>query len=479
MMKHWLMIIALCFALTTFGVACDEDEVKTTPDKEDPIKPDLGGDDDEDEGKEDDDQVEDAPDQNEEFSIEIANWDFEEEVDFTGQQGAWIKQEGWKGYNANVTYEPNGGYRSSGGLKIECTAETTDMPVSQTVTGLIPDKLYELSAMIKVKGITPNKGRGGTIGLYGQQVWTSTEPYTGSHDWEKRSVKFIADKETIDIACRLGFTAGDSDGTAWFDDVKLGSPLDIYHRESDHVVIYVEKDLVKISNNKIDAWLDKLDDIYDAYTELFDFFLPFEGKKMIILSKIIDAWAYAGYPIEWNTNYIESTFDEIQRYDNTVFGLMHEMGHNFAPGNYRSGKYEMGNYDAWNWNEELFANFRMYYALDKTNHPTFINNQLYHGAEIIHMYKEQYEKSLAAGKADGGDGLMYIMCEMVNDHGWEPFKKTFRELYDLDPAICKGEKEQRWPKIENFFIVLSKHAGRSNILAEYLTTEQINLLKTL
>ena len=74
---------------------------------------------------------------------------------------------------------------------------------------------------------------------------------------------------------------------------------------------------------------------------------------------------------------------------------------------------------------------------------------------------------------------MYVMCKMVDDYGWEPFKKTFKELYELDPDICLGETEQRWPKIENFFIVLSKHADTKNILAEYLTTDQINLLKTL
>ena len=461
--------------------ACGED--KTTPDfNYEPIKPDLG-DDKEDEGDNDgdSDQEADAPDQNEEFEIEIGNWNFETEVDFSGDKGVWIQQAGWRGDNALVTYEPNGGYKSSGGIKIECidNSSSTDMPVSQTVTGLIPDKLYELSAMIKVKGITKTNGRGGNIGLYGHQVWTSSEPFNGSHDWERRSVKFIAEKETVDIACRLGFTAGDSNGTAWFDEVKLESPKDMYHRESEHVVLYVEKNLVNISNKKIDEWLAKLDGIYEQYTELFDFFVPFEGKKMIILSGVIDAWAYAGYPIQWNKDYISSTFTEIQQYDNTCFGIMHEMGHNFAPGNYKTGKYAMGNYDAWNWNEELCANFRMYYGLYYTDHPTYINNQTYYGKEIIGMYKEQYNKSLAAGKADGGDGLMYVMCKMVEDYGWEPFKKAFKELYNLDPEICLGEKEQRWPKIENFFIVLSKHAGREDILAEYLTPAQINLLKTL
>lgn len=39
---------------------------------------------------------------------------------------------------------------------------------------------------------------------------------------------------------------------------------------------------------------------------------------------------------------------------------MHEIGHNFAP-------YISGATYAWNWNEEIFANFRMFYALEKLN----------------------------------------------------------------------------------------------------------------
>lgn len=91
---------------------------------------------------------------------------------------------------------------------------------------------------------------------------------------------------------------------------------------------------MRVSDAVIDGWLAKLDKVYDAYTELFDFFVPFGGRKMIVLSKQIDAWAYAGYPIEWNRDYVASTLDEVVRYDNAVFGIMHEMGHNFAPGNY-------------------------------------------------------------------------------------------------------------------------------------------------
>lgn len=476
-MKRLLYLLLVVFATVTFCPSCGED--RKIPDFDyEPIKPDVDDSEEEDEGEGDGEESgDDSPSQNETLTVNVANWDFEQMVDFTGAQGAWIKQTGWKGHNANVTYEPTGGYNGTAGIKIECTAETTDMPVSQTVTGLVPDKLYELSAMIKVKDITPDKGAGGNVGLYGQNVWTHSESFTGSHNWTKKSVRFIADKESVDIACRLGFSAGDSDGTAWFDNVKIESPSGIYHRESEHVSLYIDETLVNISNTVMDQWLAKLDLAYEAYCELFDFFVPFGGKKMIIMDQIIDAWAYAGYPILWNSNYVESTLLEVKNYNNTCFGILHEMGHNFAPGNYKTGTYESGNYNCWNWNEELFANFRMYYALEKHNFPIYLNGVTYNGIEMDSYYRDSAEQSWSKNNDLDGAGMMWPLCQMVKKYGWDPIKKTFKELYNLDPASSAGDS--KWAKINYFCTVLSKHAGSDDILAEFLTGEQIAKLKEL
>ena len=196
---------------------------------------------------------------------------------------------------------------------------------------------------------------------------------------------------------------------------------------------------------------------------------------MIVLSKEIDAWAYAGYPIQWNRDYVASTLDEVARYDNAVFGIMHEMGHNFAPGNYVTGAYDHGNGE-WNWNEELFANFRMYYALCRTGYKVYLNNTVYTGAQISDMYRKSYEETLARGIAVDGDGLMYVMTRMADTEGWEPFRKTFRELYDLAPQTSCGTT--KWEKIDYFFSALSRHAGK-DLMQEYFTQSEINALKTL
>ena len=58
----------------------------------------------------------------------------------------------------------------------------------------------------------------------------------------------------------------------------LRTPEGMYYRESEHLEMYLEKALVRVSDGVMDGWLAKLDKVYDAYTELFDFFVPFGGR---------------------------------------------------------------------------------------------------------------------------------------------------------------------------------------------------------
>lgn len=454
-----LKYCAVVFASLFLSLACGNDGGTAVSEPEDPEQPETPGQSEESEG----------------LVVEIPNPGFEQEVDFTGTAGVWKKTDAWQTDRAVFTYEPQGGFNGSAGIRIACTESdyTTDAVVTQSVSGLIPGKLYELSAMVRTSGVAG--GRGGNVCLFGQGVWTGSEPFTGTNGWTRRSVQFIAEESTAVIGCRLGFWAGDSRGTVWFDDVALRTPEGMYYRESEHLEMYLEKTLVRVSDGVMDGWLAKLDKVYDAYTELFDFFVPFGGRKMIVLSKVIDAWAYAGYPIQWNRDYVASTLDEVARYDNAVFGIMHEMGHNFAPGNYVTGAYDHGNGE-WNWNEELFANFRMYYALCRTGYSVYLNNTVYTGAQISDMYRKSYEETLARGIAADGDGLMYVMTRMADTEGWEPFRKTFRELYDLAPQTSCGTT--KWEKIDYFFSVLSRHAGK-DLMQEYFTQSEINALKTL
>lgn len=467
-MKRFFCLFLLAFAVVAFLPSCEAEPNAPESDPT-PIQPGLGGGENEEPDNGGDEPEEETP--REELKVEIPNWDFEEECDFKGTKGVWVEQSGWHGDNAVVTWEPEGGYKGSAGVKITCKNETTDKPIAQTVSGLQVGKLYELSAMVKTQGIT--KGWGGSV-YHG--LWGRSDKFTGTNSWKKRSLLFIPEEESITLGVRLGFSAGDSDGIAWFDNVKLGSPEGYYHRESEHVEIYLEEALVTVANTYIDKWMAKLDLAYEAYCELFPFFKPFKGRKMVILNDVIDAWAYAGYPILWNTSYVKSTLETVKNNNDTCFGLLHEMGHNFAPGNYRDGEMANtgGNYNLWNWNEELFANFRMYYALGRHNLPLYLDGKSYTGTSIDSKYRADSEKSWNENNDLDGAGMMWPLCQAVKKWGWEPFKATFEELYNMPQNQSAGDS--KWSKIRYFFDVLSKHAGVEDALAEVLTQDQIERL---
>ena len=72
------------------------------------------------------------------------------------------------------------------------------------------------------------------------------------------------------------------------------------------------------------------------------------------------------------------------------FGIIHEIGHAFSQGNIKgSGR--------WNWNDEIFANFRMSYALEACDGIMSQRDICYRGADVINYYKIFYDETIGAG----------------------------------------------------------------------------------
>jgi hypothetical protein len=84
----------------------------------------------------------------------------------------------------------------------------------------------------------------------------------------------------------------------------------------------------------------------------------------------------------------------------------------------------------WIFDEELFANFRMYYVVEKLN-ATIVEGNLYHGTELEKYYKTDGDGSYDRGLASGvftGDGIMYTLIRIKNQIGWDPYIKAMRDL---------------------------------------------------
>lgn len=419
----------------------------------------------------------------------VANWNLEEDIDLSlaesAETGRWRYLGGWMEERATLSQESRRGVNGSRCIAI-IAQQDVDVMLGQKITGLDPTRPYKATARIKTENIT--QGKGGNICL--DYLWApASEGVTGTKDWT--SVTLEIDKVPADgtlvLCMRLGSTANSSQGVAYFDNVTLKENTDLYIRESEHIRLMVDRKYVSISDSQIDAWLEKLDRVYEAYEVLFSGRKPFEGEIITLRSATIDAWAYAGNPVQWNRDYISSALLTVGKGD-WCFGIMHELGHDFAP-NMSNATY------AFNWNEELFANFRMYYALEKLNATvitdasillpdgsTRTESKTYVGTELRQLYKSEttncYDRTIGANKAvEMGNALCYKLIQIKEKYGWKLFIDVFDELYQLPRNQTAENAMTQWDKFDYFMSVLTRHAGE-DIYANNFTTAELNTIRT-
>lgn len=402
----------------------------------------------------------------------IANPDFDEDIilnyDESGKivpsdaavEGNWSYLGGWNEENAVVEQSSNRGVGESRCLTI-IGKKDVDVMVAQVVKGLDPSKPYK--ATVRVKSPTISGGKGANICQEFLWAPASSGMLIPDNQWHTETLEIDAPPSNgeVTICLRMGSTAATTKGEAYFDNVTLTINNDLYIRESEHCKLMVDKSLVPVSDIVIDEWLANLDKVYECYEDLFSGRHPFQGRKFVFRSALISAWAFAGEPIQWHQNYISESLMRVARGD-WCFGILHEMGHNFAP--YMSN----GTY-TFDWNEELFANFRMYYAIDQLNITIITDASLpngsggyssqektYVGKEIRALYKSDttncYDRIIGAGKSEEmGNALCYMLTETVEKYGWDLWKKTYDYLYKIPR---NQEQEQNWSDWKRFNYLL-------------------------
>ena len=246
--------------------------------------------------------------------------------------------------------------------------------IKQKLTGLEPDQMYRMYAKVKYSDIPQDEGRGAILfDMSQKQFWGASKFLYGTNlrNWTSLHFDFLSqDDGTAEIVCALGFryggttNGGYSTGTAYFDNVSVVKVTDeLFMQEGEHIRLFVEPSQVYASASQITEWIANLDRMYESYADLVGA-TPHEGRKLAILSsRGLESgyWALAGYPILWSSNYsaVTSTFEELAQHGTWSFGLMHELGHVFNLGN-----------SSWNWNDEMFANFRMQYGLEQNQGKT-------------------------------------------------------------------------------------------------------------
>ncbi len=414
--------------------------------------------------------------------------------------GNWAYIGGWTQSSAarpEVEVVEGAGVGGSKAVRIASTDYFADQCVAQVITGLVPDAPYVMTAKIKAQGVSET-GSGGqqSVGAHiavhiDSPIWPkhSEGVYGTSGDWQEVRLEFEPKTPEVLIRARLGGSAADTKGAALFDDVSVRYNEGMYIRSGEHVRLMVEQsyiDASSVSQEQIDTWLGRLDRIYEQYMELFGGHRPYDGGRITIRSATINAWAYAGNPIQWNRNYIVSTLDKNIARGCWCFGLMHELGHDFAPGHFT--EYQ-GATSAWDFNEELFANFRMFYAIDNLGEEvTVINNagssreKIYHGREITALYKSDesnsYDKTIALGRAvEMGNALTWCCVRIADTFGWQVWKDTFAELYRIPATEVNTTDWTQWDKFQYLLDALNRHVPAGRDVRETFTESELSVIE--
>ncbi|WP_108821144.1 M60 family metallopeptidase [Dysgonomonas sp. Marseille-P4361] len=396
----------------------------------------------------------------------------------TEQIAKWkINEEEFKD---NFSLLTDGGVDNSGCYKITNT-ERGELYISQVVENLEPGTLYRMKAKIKTENVEEGRGAILTVNMENSnQIWNASKFIHGTNDWQEVYIDFIANETgKAELCCRLGFHGGTTNGgtakgTAWFDDVILEkTPADqIQVFEGEHVRFMVDVDKKSISDEEIQSWVTKLDLIYKSYEKLIGG-VPYQGKKLDILTTPgveKGYWALAGNPILWNNNVkIAESLEKYRDNDDWSFGILHEIGHVFSVGTAMGCNY-------WNWNDEIFANFRMSYAIEDCGGTVSQRDVLYKGRDIIDYYKIFYDETLGQKIAkNNGDALHYTFLRIKEKYGWEVYEKAFKKLYDCN-NMPEKELKTSYEKLLYFLSHVSEAAGEDVVITCY-TPEEMKLIE--
>lgn len=418
-------------------------------------------------------------DENPVAGVEISNWNFEEGL------AGWSTKNYKDATQTTVEIVEGVGVNGSKCVKIHQTATNSVccMAVERTLTGLEPETMYRMTAQVKYENVV--KGCGAVIFNHDElQYWNSSEYLLGTSmdEWTTAVVDFLTDENgSAKICCALGYwlggkqDGGRSTGTVYYDNVRVVKVTNqLYIRSGEHMGIYIDPAQIEVPDASIEAWLEKVDGMYEAYAELVGD-TPYDGRRLgILTTKGIDKGylALAGLPILWNgtKNYQKESFAAIHEYGSMDFGMMHEMGHTFN---------HVGE-SSWNWNDEMFANFRMQYGLEKTGYGVYakgckdVSSKMYYGRDILNMYKQDYEATINSSGGINDNGIHYILGRMAGDDclKWTTFQKAFRYLHRYGYS-GGGNK---WAKFQNFVNTLSRFTVEtlgSNVDAwSYITEEE-------
>lgn len=140
----------------------------------------------------------------------------------TGTKGwessAWLKPP-----QSRVAFTAVDGVAADGTHSVQIASpEANDAYWSQSLT-VKPNTTYRISGRIKTQNVTHTAevfDAGANLGVLGS--WDHTDGLFGTRDWTFVSMTYdVGPASQLTVAARLGYSAGTTTGTAWFDDLRV------------------------------------------------------------------------------------------------------------------------------------------------------------------------------------------------------------------------------------------------------------------
>lgn len=207
---------------------------------------------------------------------------------------------------------------------------------------------------------------------------------------------------------------------------------------TDGTYVYVnmesaDKSLATTSN--FSTWLNRLDQSYLALQELTGN-TPYNGGKIGIESErdLDEDWldeynywevtyAWSGNPVTFYQPFLKSTMRRLSSGDWSNVAI-HELSHDFDK-------------DTWEFDAEVLADFKTYYVVETLGAKVYpVDAEKYYtGSAFANYFKndhylDSYSNNFSYGYYTS-KGLVWLLINIKNTIGWQPFIDTFHYLNDL------------------------------------------------
>ncbi len=392
----------------------------------------------------------------------------------------------------SISIENNNGMQNSRCLKLtNDDFETTQASV--IFKNLDNNTRYYITAYIKTNNITTESGEetnnagasiwANTIGVSG---FTSSKRIYGTTEYNQITLSVYPTNGEIRVLSEIR----NAKGEAYIDNIEISSKdaINLISNKG-NILLKVDQDIInEIGKDNLQNWVENMQIAYDDLYELTTVRPETRNENGPIILDILltddekkeGAAAYSqkgGVIYAYKSSMMETFKEIIERDREWIFGMLHELGHQF---NFNQ---------AWNFEQEAGTDFIIAYIAEKENLktappevPDDVYEEIYNnGGTIIDIMEYLSEYYGFLGEPSLYDGEKYKNCSpfgnaykfllVKNEIGWDSIKKAYANIHKTYGKNFEGTKLEQFDIWTN---ELTKQSGQE--IKALFTTKEWNAL---